>query len=359
MLGSFNLIRHGARNNKTFDSINKKFYYGSTNSHLTVLGVNQLKIVADYFKEKNLSNEKFFTSEKNRCVFSAQSFINEYFKDKNFLTEFVNTNNEEIEDRYNLNPLNFNQKYDIVKVLVMKSLFNYRTEKKSQEEIMNNKIFEFDNKKFLKCLEDFKNTFPEAVLKNEENINDISDSTDDFKLYKFSNKIASFLKTFLFHFPSYKKSLTNCNNLVEILTLEKYYSESDSNVTWLNHIKESLELLKSDNLFFFGHQENIRSLMSGFSNHANIRNHLKRGDFILEDFMVPFASVLTIELWENIGELQFRILLNGKNIKELELMKNNCDESNYCNSSKRFLFDINEDGFISYNDFTSILSKIN
>ena len=86
---TFSVIRHGARNSKKYSDFNEKLFYGSSNNHLTIEGINQLKLLSIYFKERyscqcSNNNIVFFSSPKIRAITSAESFISNFCDENSY-----------------------------------------------------------------------------------------------------------------------------------------------------------------------------------------------------------------------------------------------------------------------------------
>jgi hypothetical protein len=109
LIGVIQINRHGARTGGTeYEKLSSKYYFGSSNKHLTFTGISQHELLGQYIAEnyiyninfnKNILSQevknseiKIISSSKQRCVFSAFGFLKGLYPNSKIKLNFENSN---------------------------------------------------------------------------------------------------------------------------------------------------------------------------------------------------------------------------------------------------------------------------
>lgn len=400
LIGTINVIRHGARNSGKFETLNKKFFYNLPKSQLTVAGSNQMKFLAKFFEKKyfeGLSKSTrivnlFFSSSKPRAIFSANSFISSLKENynkvieiqehdsytdalkENILSNFLNTDLSTYQqDNFELNSINFPPiTEDLVKNmyegnvylnLVYDGLFDSHKTYYKELRIVPIMLdfFKLYRNEYIFCIKEAITNIPElkdiASYDLTCEINDTLDvsSCNDFKILAFSKKLAAFLKAVTYHYHEYKSKqskecfifnskilfnkhvtkkvkwedskeinlsaglpwiktlLSNSNEIIDIIKNKvdekTTCTMKNDNTCNTNSIKNKNANKDLINYFYFGHQENIESVLAILQDIEVLKeiipkvtsdNKIFTDEYkeLLDTFLFPFGSMLTYELYE-------------------------------------------------------------
>lgn len=106
LLSVFEINRHGARTPKSFESLQKKLYFGSQNMQLTINGYRQEQLLGKLIEQKYIKKYNFLPKEYNkkdfsltssptqRTIFSAAGYLSGLYPDNIIKVKFININND-------------------------------------------------------------------------------------------------------------------------------------------------------------------------------------------------------------------------------------------------------------------------
>lgn len=391
---TFSVIRHGARNTSKFSDFNKKLFYGSSNNHLTLEGINQLKLLALYLKEKyNLqcvnNSIHFFSSSKIRAITSGESFISNICDDNSYLeiinpikiidgkirkNDNINDNDIQLKRENNFPPIYKNDLknsnfYPVKLQIVYENLYkSYKfTELAKNLNLFTETFFSYEYDAMHLCYNLFFDYFKELKLDDKicrnENCNiDI--------LFTKLGKLSSLMNIIDYHHHYISKDLNDgeCFVLMKKIHLDKHfislfgkslYSKQrirDLGAKWYERMKLFFFNEKKTHFheIYFGHEENLEAILIQLIDIEKLKiiiNQIKSDSKKIIDFyqkfIFPFSSILTFQLNRQTVDFtqEIKIFINGRDFFEEynDLIYNDFLDSSHRNLSFIFDFILNND----------------